>query len=45
MLEEVLETIRKKSFEKGFTVLEIATEEGLFRIPIQRIKSLAFIEE
>ena len=45
MLEEILASIRRKGSEKEFELLEISTEEGLFRIPLSRIKGLAFIEE
>ena len=45
MLEEILANIRKKGLEKGFELLEISTEEGLIRIPLQKINCLAFIEE
>ena len=45
MLEEILASIQRKAMEKGFELLEISTEEGLFRIPLRRIKGLAFVEE
>ena len=45
ILEEILANIRRKGSEKGFELLEISTDEGLIRIPLRKINSLAFIEE
>ena len=45
MLEEILESIRKKAREKEFEVLEISTDEKVVRIPLQKITGLAFIDE
>lgn len=45
MLEEVLENIKKKGFQKDFELLEISTSDGFIRIPLGKISSLALIEE
>ena len=45
MLEEILANIRIKAAEKGFEMLEISTDDGLIRIPLRKISSLAFVEE
>ena len=44
MLEEVLENIKKKGFQKDFELLEISISDGFIRIPLGKISSLALIE-
>ncbi len=45
MLEDILANIRKKGLEKKFALLEISTIEGTFRVPLEKITGLSFVEE
>lgn len=44
-LELTLEEIRKRSLEMRLGILEIATKEKIFRVPLEKIDELALVSE